>query len=155
MPNLTLPKGAGVQERIELLALANPDELAAAAALLNMTEAEALAFIEQHDAAISAERLRLHLGGGTMDIQARRLVVRALDRFNVDFDQLDTMEVADLLKHALRIIENEDRKELAKRDPFAGLPVTNIRINLIHATKPATKAVQVDTVDVQAVEVRQ
>lgn len=155
MPNLTLPKGAGDQERIELLALIDPDEPAGAAAVLNENEAEAVAYINKHDAAISAARLRLQQVGGTLEIQARRFAVRVLERFNADLDQLDTMEAADLLKHALRIIENEDRKELAKRDPFADLPVTNIRINLIHATKPATKAVQVDTVDVQAVEVRQ
>lgn len=151
MPNLTLPKGAGDQERIELLALIDPDEPAGAAAVLNANEAEAETFINKHDAAISAARLRLLQVGGTLEIQARRFAVRVLERFNADLDQLDTMEAANLLKHALRIIENEDRKELAKRDPFADLPVTNIRINLIHATK----AVQGDTVDVQAVEVRQ
>jgi len=150
MPNLILPKGAGNRERIELMALANPDELAAAAALLDMSETEALAFIEQHDAAISAERLRMQQVGGTLEIQARRFAVRALERFNADLDQLDTMEVADLLKHALRIIENEDRikQNALARGAHSDYPVLHFHISS-STSKPAA------TVDVEAVEVHQ
>lgn len=116
MPNLPLPVGAGDQEQIELLALFNPDDIPKAAALLRVPESEALAFIEKHDPELTAARLRLDQDGGDLEILAKRFAVRVLKRFEHDLDELDTMEAANLLKHALRIIENADRKELAKKE---------------------------------------
>lgn len=152
MPNLpALPKGASNKDKAKLLALLTPDSIEATAAVLEVSPAEALEFVEQHDAEISAEHQRLELTGGALSVMARRYAVRAIQRFNDDFDQLDTMEVADLLKHALRIIENDDRVKLAEKDPTAHLPVAHIVINIMGAdAMPATAP---RTIDAETVEV--
>lgn len=136
MPNLMLPKSASDEDRIELLALIDPEDTQAASAALRLPEHEALAFIEMHDAEITAARIRLEQTGGTLELLARRFAVNVLTRFNTDLDTLDTMEAADLLKHALRIIENADRVKQATIDPFAHLPMTNIVIHLNPANEP-------------------
>lgn len=138
---------ASTRDDINLLALLDPKSLAEAAAVIHKSEGETLQFIEQHDSEITAQQRRLNLAGGTLENSARRFAVKVMERFHADVDDLDTMEAANLLKVALRVIENADRIEVAKKSPHADLPIANIVINIPEAPRA--------TIDAEVVEVKQ
>lgn len=132
---------------IVLLAQYDPQNLSDAAALIQKTEAETLQFIEQYDAEIATHQRRLNLTGGTLENSARRFAVKVMERFHADINDLDTIEAANLLKVALRVIENADRVELAKKAPHADLPMANIVINIPESRMPV---LGVDVVEVKS-----
>lgn len=157
-----MPKPAKDKEtadRIKRLALQNPESIEEAAAHLGMVTADALAFVEQHDAEITAEALRLGKSREALVTKSLALAVRAVDRFHADLDDMDVKEVSDVVKHALRVIENDDRVKLAQKDPYENLPVFHFNLTAgkggaftISAHKPQALD-NAATVDVEAVEV--
>lgn len=121
--------GKGVPGDVYTLAVFNPDALEDAAALLGKDEAATALFLALNAEAIDAERRRLEATSdkALLEFEAQQLALKLLRRMGEDVDNLDALEAADLIKHALRIIENADRVRLAeKADPNANLPVFNI-----------------------------
>ena len=132
------------------LALYDPADgaqaLRAARAMGRMTEAKALEFLATHAEEIDAEALRLELTGDALEAKARAFALKVLDRMNAEVDSIDLMDAADLLRHALRVLENADRVRIATKQSDK-LPVFNFTIGY-----GSISLEPVDVVDVVATE---
>lgn len=79
-------------------------------------------FIERVDAAW----VKFESSGKAAKVLARKVTFRALQRIDQELETAGAFEAAELCKPALKVLEQEQRAELAQRDQYANLPVIHV-----------------------------
>jgi len=139
------------KDRIKLLALADPQGIEQVAAVLDMSQTDAEAFLDRYAPEIEAEATRVLLSGRGIVAQAHRLVHKMLKRIEADLPDMDVSEISDTIKHPLRVIENHTRVQMAEREKKDNLPIFHITIG--RSVGDVASARPVDVIDVTPREV--